>query len=94
MSISEERLRAMYQEKLQTGDRPYLPNSGKAELMAMRVGLPSRTGREIFRFAQRAAANKAARSGHPGLIRIDMELVAKAIKYAADNRDSLRIQWR
>lgn len=64
-----------------------MSNSTKAVLMATRVGLPGRTGTEIFVMALKCAAQLGR--GRP-----DMVLVAKAIKYAADNKDRLKPQWR
>ena len=64
-----------------------MSNSTKAVVMATRVGLPGRTGTEIFLMALRCAARS-------GLGRPNMVLVANAIKYAADNKDQLKPQWR
>jgi hypothetical protein len=61
-------------------------NATKAVMMARRVDLPDRTGTEIYRMASISMYN------YPAEVR--MVLVAQAIKYAADNKESLKPQWR
>jgi hypothetical protein len=79
-------LKQMYEEKLRGGGTSQLTNSTKAILMAQRVGLPSRLGTEIYRMVTISYIN------YPASWR--MFIVANAIKYAADNRDQLKPQWR
>jgi hypothetical protein len=54
--------------------------------MARRVNLPKRAAIEIFRIA----ATVGLQTG----VGTDMVLVAKAIKYAGDNKHMLKPQWR
>jgi len=79
-------LKAMYEEKLRGSNSSQLSNSTKAIVMAQRVGLPSRTGTEIFRMVTMSMFN------YPAEVR--MVWVAQAIKYAADNREELKPQWK
>lgn len=79
-------LKAMYEEKLRGSAESRLSNATKAIIMARRVGLPDRTGTEIFRMATTSLIN------YPASWR--MMIVANAIKYAADNKEQLKPQWR
>lgn len=83
----EERLRYMYQEKVRQSSASGMSNTQKIAEMCRRVGLPVKTGSEIYYMA----LNCAMKLGSP---RADMVLVAQAIKYAADNKDRLKPQWR
>lgn len=64
-----------------------MSNAEKIEEMCRRVGLPIRTGSHIYT----KALIRAVRFGQNSA---DMVLVAKAIKYVAENREHLRPQWR
>lgn len=64
-----------------------MSNLEMAHEMGRRVGLSRRLSREIFLMA----LNCALKLGQP---KADMVLVAKAIKYASDNKDQLKPQWR
>jgi hypothetical protein len=79
-------LKAMYEEKLRGSSESKLSNATKAIVMAQRVGLPSRLGTEIYRMVTISYIN------YPASWR--MFMVANAIKYAADNKDQLKPQWR
>jgi hypothetical protein len=79
-------LKALYEEKLRGSSESQLSNATKAIVMARRVGLPDRTGSEIFRMA--------TISMHTYPAQVRMVVVANAIKYAADNKESLKPQWR
>jgi hypothetical protein len=64
-----------------------MSNTQKITEMCSRVGLPQRLGMEIYYMAM----NAALRLGRP---RADMVLVAKAIKYASENKHRLQPKWR
>jgi hypothetical protein len=78
-------LKALYEEKLR-GPSSQLNNSTKAIVMARRMGLPDRTGTEIYRIVT------LSKFTYP--IAARMVWVAQAIKYAADNREELKPQWK
>lgn len=87
MSPYDPFLKQMYEEKLRQSQEPQMSNTQKIAEMCRRVGLPMKTGSEIYYMA----LNCAVKLGRP---RADMVLVAKAIKYAADNKRDLKPQWR
>lgn len=64
-----------------------MSNTQKISEMCRRVGLPAKTGMEIYYMALNCAVKL-------GLPRANMTLVAQAIKYAGDNKEALKPRWR